>query len=44
VGIFGENDEFQVEAFVRPSNDMEMEVRVNGKWVAGYQVLAVASD
>jgi hypothetical protein len=44
VGVFGENDEFQVEAFVRPSDDMETEVRVNGMWIAGSQVLAVASD
>lgn len=44
VGVFGQNEEFNVEAFVRPSDDMETEVRVNGKWVAGNQVLAVASD
>jgi hypothetical protein len=31
VGVSGENDEFQVQAFVRPSDDMETEVRGNGK-------------
>jgi hypothetical protein len=44
VGVFGEKDEFQVEAFARASEDMETEIRVNGKWIAGNQVLAVASD
>lgn len=44
VGVFGDNDEFRVESFVRPDDDTETEVRVNGKWIAGNQVLAVASD
>lgn len=44
VGILGKNDEFRVEAFVRPSEATEAEIRVNGKWIAGDQVLAVASD
>jgi hypothetical protein len=44
VGVFGENDEFQVEAFVRPSENTEAEIRVNGEWIAGDKVYAVASD
>jgi hypothetical protein len=44
VGVFGENDVFQVEAFVRPSENAEAEIRVNGQWIAGEQVYAVASD
>jgi hypothetical protein len=44
VGVFGENDMFQVEAFVRPSEHAEAEIRVNGGWMAGDQVYAVASD
>ncbi len=44
VGVFGENDQFRIEAFVRPSEHAEAEIRVNGEWVAGNQVYAVASD
>jgi hypothetical protein len=44
VGVFGENDAFRVEAFVRPSEHAEAEIRVNGKWFAGDKVYAVASD
>jgi hypothetical protein len=44
VGMFGENDEFKVEAFVRPSEHAEAEIRVNGEWIAGDRVYAVASD
>jgi hypothetical protein len=44
VGALGENGEFQVEAFVRPSEQAEAEIRVNGEWVAGNQIYAVASD
>ena len=44
VGVFGENEEFRVEAFVRPSEHAEAEIRINGEWVAGNQVYAVASD
>jgi hypothetical protein len=44
VGVFGENGGFQVEAFVRPSEHAEAEIRVNGQWIAGEQVYAVASD
>jgi hypothetical protein len=43
-GVFGENDEFQVDAFVRPSEDTEAEIRVNGEWISGDKVYAVASD
>jgi hypothetical protein len=44
VGVFGKNESFRVEAFVRPSEHAEAEIRVNGEWVAGNQVYAVASD
>lgn len=44
VGVFGLNDEFQVEAFVRPSAEAEAEIRVNGQWVTGDKIYAVASD
>jgi hypothetical protein len=44
VGVFGENDGFRVEAFVRPSEHAEAEIPVNGEWVSGDQVYAVASD
>lgn len=44
VGVFGKNDEFQVEAFVRSTEHSEAEIRVNGEWIAGDKVYAVASD
>lgn len=44
VGVYGENDEFQVEAFVRPSEHTEAEIRVNGECIAGDKVYAIASD
>jgi hypothetical protein len=44
VGVFGEDDKFRVEAFVRPSEHAEAEIRVNGEWIAGDKVYAVASD
>jgi hypothetical protein len=44
VGVFGENDAFRVEAFVRPSEHAEAEIRVNSEWIAGDQVYAIASD
>lgn len=44
VGISGENDMFQVEAFVRPSEHAEAEIRVNGQWIAGERGYAAASD
>ena len=44
VGVFGKNDEFRVEVFVHPSEHSEAEIRVNGEWIAGDQVYAVASD
>ena len=31
-------------AFVRPSEYAEAEIRVNGEWIAGDKVYAVASD
>lgn len=43
-GVFGENDEFQVEAFVRPTEHTEAEIRGNGEWIAGDKVYAIASD
>jgi hypothetical protein len=42
VGVFGENDEFLVEAFV--TEHTEAEIRVNGEWIAGDKIYAVASD
>jgi hypothetical protein len=39
VGMFGDNT--QVEAFV---NSTQVSVRVDGKWLAGEQAYAVASD
>ena len=44
VGVFGENDELRVEAFVSPSEDAEAEIRINGEWIAADKVYAVASD
>jgi hypothetical protein len=44
IGVFGDNGEFKVEAFVRPSEHAEAEIRVNGEWIAGDEVYAVASD
>jgi hypothetical protein len=44
LGVFGENGQFRVEAFVRPLEHAGAEVRVNGKWVAGNRVYAVASE
>jgi len=31
VGVFGEDDEFRVEAFVRPSEHAEAELRIKGE-------------
>jgi hypothetical protein len=39
VGMFGDNT--QVEAFVKPT---QVSVRVDGKWLAGEQAYAIASD
>jgi hypothetical protein len=44
VGVFGENDAFRVEAFVRLSEHAEAEIRVNGEWISGDKVYAIASD
>jgi hypothetical protein len=44
VGVFGEDDKFRVEAFVRPSEHTEAEIRVNGEWIGGDKVYAAASD
>jgi hypothetical protein len=44
VGGFGENDQFQIEAFVRVSQHAEAEIRVNGEWTSGKKVYAIASD
>jgi hypothetical protein len=44
IGVFGENDAFRVEAFVRPSEHAEAEIRVNGEWVVGDEAYAIASD
>lgn len=44
VGVFGANDEFRVEAFVKPTEHTEAEIRVNGEWISGDKVYAIASD
>lgn len=44
VGVFGENDEFRVEALGRPSEHTGAEIQVNGDWIVGDKVYAVASD
>ena len=44
MGVFGENDEFRVDAFVRPSEHAEAEIRVNDERIAGDKVYALASD
>ena len=41
VGVVGEDDEFRVEAFVKPST-LEAAIRVNDQWVDGGQLHAVA--
>lgn len=43
VGVFGANDEFRVEAFVRPTEYTQAEIRAN-EWASGDKVYAVASD
>lgn len=44
VGVFGENDQFRVDAFVRPSEHTEGKIRVNGEWIAADKVYAAVSD
>ncbi len=41
VGVFGEEDKFRIEAFVKPST-LEASIRVNDQWVVGDQLHAVA--
>jgi hypothetical protein len=42
IGVFGENDAFRIGAFIKPST--QAAIRVNGEWITGDQVYAVASD
>jgi hypothetical protein len=41
VGVFGEEDGFRIEAFVKPVT-LETAIRVNEQWVVGGQLHAVA--
>jgi hypothetical protein len=41
VGVFGEDDRFRIEVFVRPAT-LESSIRVNDQWIAGEQLHAVA--
>jgi hypothetical protein len=34
VGVFGEEDKFQIEAFVKPET-LEVAIRINEQWVVG---------
>jgi hypothetical protein len=41
VGVFGEDDKFRIEVFVKPAT-LEAAIRVNDQWVVGDQLHAVA--
>ena len=41
VGVFGKEDGFRIEAFVKPET-LEAAIRVNEQWVVGDQLHAVA--
>jgi hypothetical protein len=41
VGVFGEEDKFRIEVFVK-SATLETTIRVNDQWVVGGQLHAVA--
>jgi hypothetical protein len=41
VGVFGEDDRFRIEVFVKPST-LEAAIRVNEQWVVGGELHAVA--
>jgi hypothetical protein len=41
LGVFDEN---RVEAFVKPSENMQAAIRINGEWITHDKAYAVASD
>ena len=41
VGVFGEEDKFLIEVFVKPAT-LEVAIRVNDQWVVGGKLHAVA--
>lgn len=41
-GVFGEGDKFQIDVFVKPTAVSPVAVRVNGEWILGEQLHAVA--
>jgi hypothetical protein len=41
VGVFGEEDKFRIEVFVKPTT-LEVSIRVNDQWVVGGELHAVA--
>jgi hypothetical protein len=43
VGVFGEKDEY-IEVFIKPLKTAEAAIRINGEWIGGDKVYAVASD
>jgi hypothetical protein len=42
VGVFGKDDKFRIEVFVKPSGPSKAAIRVNGEWILGGQASAVA--
>jgi hypothetical protein len=42
VGVFGENEEFSIEVFMKPLKTAEVAIRINGEWISGNQAYAVA--
>jgi hypothetical protein len=42
VGVFGENDAFRIEVFIKPLKTAQVAIRVNGEWISGNQTYAVA--
>ena len=43
MGLFGANDA-HIEVFIKPAKTEQVAIRVNGVWICGNQVYAVASD
>jgi hypothetical protein len=41
MGVFGEEDKFRIEVFVKPAT-LEAAIRVNDQWVVGGELHAVA--
>jgi hypothetical protein len=42
VGVFGENEEFSIEVFIKPVKTAQVAIRVNGEWISDNQASAVA--